>query len=120
MKTAVLAELGRRRIARNPRIEAIGESLAFSQNAGDSQDGLILGVLEDFHFESLHHPIRPMVMNYGPWSWAYSYSGIRIDPQDAAATVAFMRQPALANLPGCLRGVQRQRFWQVAPISGCG
>ena len=70
--------------------EAIGEPIAYSLIGAANPQAHVWGVVEDFHFESLHNTIRPMMINYAPWSWAYSYSGIRIDPEDTAATIGFI------------------------------
>jgi putative ABC transport system permease protein len=70
--------------------EAIDAEVGYSHSAAVSPAARVIGVVEDFHFESLHHAIQPMVMNYAPWEWAFSYSGIRIAPDNQAQTLAFI------------------------------
>lgn len=37
-----------------------------------SGKGTIIGVVKDFHFESLHNPINPVIINCKPeWTWLY-------------------------------------------------
>jgi putative ABC transport system permease protein len=71
--------------------EAIGSPIAYSHDGGHNDNAHVWGVVEDSHFESLHSLIRPMVMSYAPWDWAYSYTGIRIDPESATETIGFIR-----------------------------
>lgn len=72
--------------------DALGQELAYSHPAAVVEGAHVIGVIEDFHFESLHHAIRPMVMNYAPWDWAYSFSGIRIAAQDMPSTMRFIEE----------------------------
>jgi putative ABC transport system permease protein len=45
--------------------------------------GTVIGVVKDFHFESLHKPIQPLVLLYQPF---YQYFSIRVLPANVAAT----------------------------------
>lgn len=44
----------------------------------------VIGVVQDFHFESLHKKIQPLVILYRPF---YQYLSIRVRPENIAATV---------------------------------
>jgi len=44
----------------------------------------VIGVVNDFHFESLHKPIQPLVVLHQPF---YQYLSIRLRPENLAATV---------------------------------
>ncbi|QTN39651.1 ABC transporter permease [Cryomorphaceae bacterium] len=48
--------------------EAIGKRMQWGLMANDSaaNDGRVVGIVEDFHFASLHNPIEPMVFRYHP------------------------------------------------------
>jgi putative ABC transport system permease protein len=46
--------------------EAVGQPF----RAWDRPMGTIIGVVDDFHFQSLHQPIEPVVLNWKPgWTW---------------------------------------------------
>jgi len=44
----------------------------------------VIGVVKDFHFESLHRQIQPLVILHQPF---YQYLSIRVRPENIAATV---------------------------------
>jgi putative ABC transport system permease protein len=46
--------------------------------------GKIIGVLKDFHYEGLQHPIQPMVMRYEPF---FGWISVKVSTHDLAATV---------------------------------
>jgi putative ABC transport system permease protein len=49
--------------------------------------GTVVGVVEDFHFESLHTQIQPLMILYQP---GYQYISVRIRPEDIASSVRFV------------------------------
>ena len=57
--------------------------------AGEDR-GDVIGVVNDFHYKSLHHEIEPLVIMMGDWGWK-DYLSIRISPEDVAGTVDFLR-----------------------------
>lgn len=50
-----------------------------------AETGAIIGMVQDFHFESLHLPIRPLVFQY---SDAVRYVVVRIEPANILQTIA--------------------------------
>lgn len=52
------------------------------------REGRIIGVVKDYHFESLHSPIIPMAMRIDP-SW-YFQACVRIAPLDVAGTLQIL------------------------------
>lgn len=44
----------------------------------------VIGVVKDFHFESLHKPIQPLVILHQPF---FQYLSVRLRPENFAATV---------------------------------
>lgn len=64
--------------------EAIGQPFKYSD-----RDGTIVGVLKDFHFESLHQEIAPIVMRISSAS-LYKIT-VRIRPDDMPATISFLQ-----------------------------
>ncbi|NUO80660.1 ABC transporter permease [candidate division KSB1 bacterium] len=58
-----------------------------------SRRGRIIGVVKDFHYESLHQPITPIVMYLAPQNFNSVSVKIRADrPEDIAATLEFLKQ----------------------------
>ena len=62
LDTYVLNEAAVRQLGWTPE-EAVGQPF----RAWDRPMGTVIGVAEDFHFQSLHQPIEPLVLNYIPW-----------------------------------------------------
>jgi putative ABC transport system permease protein len=77
--------------------EAIGKELNRAASAEEFIKGTIVGVVEDFHFKSLHRIIEPFVlllnMEY------IRYISIRIQPGDVRGTLTFIRQKWLETFP---------------------
>ena len=45
--------------------DALGHTLTYANNEGSKTTYRIIGVVQDFHFKSLHEPISPLVMTLG-------------------------------------------------------
>ncbi len=63
----------------------VGQKIYFSRNRGGFQ---IIGVVKDFHFQSLHSEIRPLVM--GPWKngvQGMDYFSLRLETNDFDETL---------------------------------
>ena len=56
---------------------------------GFGKEGPVIGVVKDFHFESLHHEIKPLFLYFSP-QW-FSYFSIRIEPVDIPRTLGFLK-----------------------------
>lgn len=59
--------------------------------------GQIVGVVKDFHYQSLNVPIKPLVMNARPRRW---YTSIKISTQDIPATINTLKQKWSKIEPG--------------------
>jgi putative ABC transport system permease protein len=59
--------------------------------------GRITGVLKDFHLESFHSKITPMVMFYYPRFFGYAFA--KINPQNKNGTVNQIKKEWLAQFP---------------------
>jgi len=57
---------------------------------GDTGDGTIIGIAKDFHFNSLHSPILPLVFYYNPGM--YKKVLIRILPQNASESLKYIQK----------------------------
>ena len=49
--------------------EPLGKEITFAHNRGS---GTVVGIVKDFHFESLHHKVKPLIIAYRvPWGELY-------------------------------------------------
>jgi putative ABC transport system permease protein len=62
--------------------EPLGKRLSM----GDFYKGSVIGVVEDFHFESFHHEVKPILFMFN--RWAPSYLAVRLRPGNVAAGIA--------------------------------
>ena len=60
--------------------EAIGKRMSL----GEHRPGFVRGVVQDFHFESLHNPIKPLVLFPGTW---FNVIMVKTDGADLAGTI---------------------------------
>ena len=67
------------------------------QIPGWRRQGRIVGVVKDFHFESLHEEIKPLVLR---WHSNASYLCLRVDSRNMAETMAFVRKTWQESIPG--------------------
>ncbi len=51
----------------------------------------VIGVVRDFHIDSLHRGIQPLLLHTGPRSYG-PFVLIRIQPEDIAGTIAFLKK----------------------------
>ena len=62
------------------------------QRPGEANQFLpIIGVVKDFHYESMHENINPMIFHFLPGNWE-GYIIVRIQPGNLLETVAFVKQ----------------------------
>ncbi|MDZ7773086.1 MAG: ABC transporter permease [Balneolaceae bacterium] len=55
-----------------------------------NEEGLVVGVVEDFHYQSMHEAIQPFVLINQPLN--VDFISVRIDPGDLAATIDELEQ----------------------------
>jgi len=80
----IINETAARRIGWQSPEEAIGKGFGYGR-----RNGQIIGVVKDFHFESLHQEISPIVMFLSKTDLAQI--SIRIGPQNIPQTMAFLK-----------------------------
>jgi len=73
--------------------EPIGKRFGFA-----NKEGFVIGVVKDFHFESLHNTIRPLAIEINPWG--HRYISIKIDPDDIMNTLDFIKNKWEELSPG--------------------
>ena len=68
--------------------EALGKRMQWGLLANDSAayDGRVVGVVEDFHFQSLHNPIEPMVFRFNPGN--SNLLAVKLNGDDLPAAMA--------------------------------
>ena len=71
---------------------AVGKELMFW-----GREGVVIGVLKNFHFKSFHAPIEPIVMLIAPERCRYAF--IRIDPNEKQSTLAFIESTYKTYFP---------------------
>ncbi len=82
----IINEKAAREIGWTPE-EAVGKG--FSYGFGDRK-GRIIGVVKDFHFESIHQEIAPIVFFIQPSQ--YGLMSVRIRPGEIPSTIAFLQK----------------------------
>jgi putative ABC transport system permease protein len=80
----IINEAAARRIGWSKAEEAVGQAFEYGRRRGQ-----IIGVVKDFHFESLHEEISPIVMYISPAD--LQRISIRIAPRDIPRTMEFLR-----------------------------
>lgn len=68
--------------------EAVGREISIRH--GNQKPGPILGVAEDFHFQSLHHAIGPLAIEFNPGSFQYLL--VKVKAEDVAVTIAAVEE----------------------------
>jgi putative ABC transport system permease protein len=64
------------------------------------RQGRIIGIVEDFHFASLHSPIEPLAIELAPdWS---NYLLVRANTQDLPGLLSFLQESMMKLAPGQL------------------
>ena len=81
----ILNETAVKKIGWKSPDEAIGQIIDY----GGHKAGVI-GVVQDFHYESLHNPISPIIMYYDPSS--FNLISIRIVPDHSRKTISFIER----------------------------
>jgi putative ABC transport system permease protein len=68
--------------------DAVGKTMRIRH--GNMEMGEVLGVADDFHFQSLHENIRPLAIEFNPEM--YQYLLIKIAPGKSREAVAFVQE----------------------------
>jgi putative ABC transport system permease protein len=74
---------------RNPQ-DIIGKELSFWGGTSYAKAAPVVGVIKDFHSNSLRDPIPPVVM--GCWKGVYQTMGIKLQPQKTEQTLAHIEK----------------------------
>ncbi|MGH1437348.1 MAG: ABC transporter permease [Lewinella sp.] len=69
--------------------EALGQQVVYANNQGEKTSYQVLGVVEDFHFKSLHEQISPLVMVLGGNSGS---AILKVQTDDVATLLADLKK----------------------------
>lgn len=78
--------------------EAVGKKLYRYESATEFVGNTIVGVVEDFHFKSLHRIIEPFLLMLAPER--FDTISVRVMPGDARGTIDFIQQKWRETYPG--------------------
>jgi putative ABC transport system permease protein len=81
----IINETAARKIGWNSPEEALGQIIAYG-----NRQGSIIGVVKDFHYESLHIPISPIIMYYDPSD--FNLVSVRITSDEIKKTISFIEK----------------------------
>lgn len=81
----ILNEIAVSKIGWKSPEKAIGQIIEYGGHRGS-----VIGVVRDFHYESLHTPINPVIMYYDPSS--FNRISIRFNPSDLNKTISFIEK----------------------------
>ncbi len=81
--------------------DPIGETVAYTHNVAQPENGRIVGLVRDFNYASLHHEIEPIIMATANWGWAKQYMTLSFDsfPGEVAMMVQQEWDRYLGNVP---------------------
>ncbi|MFZ0281830.1 MAG: FtsX-like permease family protein, partial [Bacteroidales bacterium] len=81
----IINEIAVKKIGWKSPEDAIGRVIEYSGRRGS-----VIGVVNDFHYESLHNPINPVLMSYDPAS--FNRVAIKVTPVETNKTIAFIEK----------------------------
>jgi putative ABC transport system permease protein len=81
----ILNETAVKKIGWKTPEEAIGQIIDYGNRKAS-----VVGVVKDFHYESLHNPISPIIMYYDPSS--FDLISIRIVPENVEKTLSYIEK----------------------------
>jgi len=73
-----------------------GVGKQFEVQMSGSEMGQVIGVVKDFHFQTLHREIRPLALKTAP---SFSLVSLKIAPDDIPGTIAFIRSQIKERAP---------------------
>lgn len=68
--------------------DPLGKQIAVPQDDGPEQIGTVVGVVKDFHYQTMHQQIRPLLMRARPQR--FRSFGVRVDPIDLQETRTYV------------------------------
>jgi len=87
-RPVVLNEMAARQLGRT---DIIGQRIFLTNPWGDNTDHEVLGIIKDFHFQPLHRPISPLVLELIPKGLSDTLC-VKIEPSDVNRTLSSIRK----------------------------
>lgn len=78
--------------------QAVGEPLVFE--GGDGTRFTIAGIIKDFHFESMHRNIKPMIFLQVRLTTMYRYISLRLKPGEISKSISSVQKKWNQLVPG--------------------
>ena len=75
---------------------AVGKTITISRSSNSQDVYRIIGVIRDYHTESLHQSVRPFVLMHSP---AGFFMYVRVSPEHMARTIGFIEAQVKAMIP---------------------
>jgi putative ABC transport system permease protein len=74
----------------------------FDIYVGEMEQFHVIGIVEDFHYESFHEPVKPLgiVLIPGAYRWGDAYISVRIRPENVRETMNHIRKTWQEIVPG--------------------
>lgn len=73
--------------------DAVGKEIEMLHvQAGAPKRGKVIGVVQDFHFRSLHHQIEPLALQIAPASYYLDNLVIKVETQRLSETLTYLEQ----------------------------
>ncbi len=71
---------------------AIGQQIERFTSLTTRRKYRIVGIVKDYHFQSLHREIQPLVLfNHAPYDFSYNRISVRVKPENIQDTIGFLR-----------------------------
>jgi putative ABC transport system permease protein len=78
--------------------DPIGKKIEGPINA-DNRRGEVVGVIKDFHFESMHNRIPPVIMFIAEADWGINFIYVKLDPAQPATLVESIQREFIKVFP---------------------
>ena len=101
---AITTDVKQAYILNKTAVRAIGWKASIGKrfNQWGEKDGVVIGVIGDFHFLPLHHKIEPLVLSLIQDEWEEAaYISIKIRSNDVASTLSFVEKKFNTFSPDC-------------------
>ncbi len=85
-----ISDANRAYILNESAVKWIGWNKPIGKQFKINDSGKVIGIIKDFHFQSLHNKIEPLALCLYPDAFFYLY--VRINPKDISHSIDFLKQ----------------------------
>lgn len=75
----------------------IGKQLTWYPGGDRYKNGVVIGVMKDFHYKSFYNEIDPLVLHI--WPASFKYALVKVLPGDVTETLAFIKEKWIGFIP---------------------